>query len=278
MRLHRLVRILAAATAALCASAADSKPPANRWADNFNIPLWEDGKVPLALGTGPLDKPLLTVFLPPPGKGNGAAVIVAPGGANIMLMYGAEGMEIAERFNEWGYAAFVLTYRLSPRYNDAARIADAHRAVQIIRARAAEWKLDPHRIGFAGFSAGSMLGRIMAAAATPGKPQDPDPIARQNTRPDFLVLVYGPGRATPGEQLKDFPPTYLTAAAADRMAADTSAQLFIDLNKAGAVAELHLYQQGRHGFGAAYRSPEFSLWMDTLRHFLKQGGFEQEAH
>lgn len=266
------------AVAASCAWAADSKPPAGRWADNFNIPLWDDGKVPLALGTGPLDKPLLTVFLPPPGKGNGAAVVVAPGGANIMLMYGAEGMEIAERFNEWGYAAFVLTYRLSPRYNDAARIADAHRAVQIIRARAAEWKLDPHRIGFAGFSAGSMLGRIMAASAGPGKADDPDPIARQNTRPDFLVLVYGPGRATPGEQLKDFPPTYLTAAAADRMAADASAQLFIDLNKAGAVAELHLYQKGRHGFGAAYRSPEFSLWMDTLRHFLKQGGFEQEVH
>ncbi|MGJ5816438.1 alpha/beta hydrolase [Paludibaculum fermentans] len=278
MNLHRSVRILAAALVALCASAADSKPPAGQWAANFNIPLWEDGKVPLALGTAPLDKPLLTVFLPPPGKANGAAVVVAPGGANIMLMYGAEGLEIAERFNEWGYAAFVLTYRLSPRYNDAARIADAHRAVQLIRARAAEWKLDPRRIGFAGFSAGSMLGRIMAAAAGPGKPDSPDPIARQGSRPDFLVLVYGPGRATPGEQLKDFPPTYLTAAAADRMAADASAQLFIDLNKAGAVAELHLYQKGRHGFGAAYRSPEFSLWMDSLRHFLKQGGFEQEVH
>jgi len=92
---------------------------------NYNIPLWEEGKVPLALGTAPLDTPFLTVFLPPENHRNGGSVVVAPGGGNIMLMYGVEGMDIAERYNDWGVTAFVLTYRLSPRYNDKARILAA---------------------------------------------------------------------------------------------------------------------------------------------------------
>src|SRR5882757_5024884 len=95
---------------------------ARLWAsdENYNIPLWDSGKVPLAVGEGPLDGPFLTVFMPPENKRNGSAIIIAPGGSNIMLMYGAEGIEVAERFNDWGTAAFVLTYRLSPRYGEDA--------------------------------------------------------------------------------------------------------------------------------------------------------------
>jgi acetyl esterase/lipase len=239
----------------------------------FNIPLWEEGKVPLATGNGPLDAPFLTVFLPPDGKRNGASVVVAPGGGDIMLMYGVEGMDIAERFNDWGAAAFVLTYRLSPKYGANARVLDGNRAVQLVRARAKEWGLNPGKIGLAGFSAGSSLGRSVVAAAKAANPGAADPLDRVSSRPDYLVLVYGPGRATPGEQLKDFPPTFLLAAAADRGAANGSAQLFLEMNRAGAVAELHLFQKGRHGFGAAYGSPEFSPWMPALRHFLQQDGF-----
>jgi acetyl esterase/lipase len=138
-------------------------------AANYNIPLWE-GTAPMATGEGPLDRPFLTVFLPPEGKRNGGAVVVAPGGSNIMLMYGAEGMDIAERYNEWGVTAFVLTYRLSPKYNDAVRVLDGNRAIQVVRARAGEMKLGPHRIGYIGFSAGSNMGRSMVAAATAGDP------------------------------------------------------------------------------------------------------------
>src|SRR6185437_14897752 len=99
---------------------------------NYNIPLWTEGTVPLAKGNGPLDNPFLTVFEPPPNKRNGSSVIVAPGGSNIMLMYGAEGMDIAERYNEWGVTAFVLTYRMSPAYNGEARSLDGKRAVQVV--------------------------------------------------------------------------------------------------------------------------------------------------
>ena len=240
---------------------------------NYNIPLWEAGKVPLATGDGPLDAPFLTVFLPPEGRRNGGSVVVAPGGGNIMLMYGVEGMAIAERYNDWGVAAFVLTYRLAPKYKEDARVLDGKRALQVVRSRAAEWKLDPAKIGFIGFSAGSSLARSVAAASGPGKPDASDPIDRFSSRPDYLGLVYGPGRPTPGESLKDFPPTFLLAAARDMGASMGSAQLFMDLNRAGATAEIHIYQKGHHGFGDGYGSGTFSDWMPRLQHFLRQGGF-----
>src|SRR5580658_8395197 len=108
-------------------SASDKKPgvaAGEELALNYNIPLWEAGQVPMAKGDGPLDSPFLTVFLPPEGKRNGASVIIAPGGSNIMLMYGVEGIDVAERYNSWGVTAFVLTYRLSPRYGENVRVME----------------------------------------------------------------------------------------------------------------------------------------------------------
>jgi acetyl esterase/lipase len=271
-RIRPLLALLAAASVLAAAGAGVPAGPAP-----FNIPLWPLGSVPLAAGDGPLDSPFLTVFLPPEGKRNGSSVIVAPGGSFIMLMYGAEGVDIAERFNDWGAAAFVLTYRLSPRYGNDARVLDGNRAVQLVRTRAREWGLDPSKIGFAGFSAGSMMARSTTAAAKPGNPAASDTLDRVSSRPDWLAMVYGPARATPGEDLKSFPPTFLLSAAWDRMAANPTAELFVEMNRAGAVAELHIYQKGRHGFGAAAHSPEFSPWMDELRHFLRQNGFLPEA-
>ena len=147
-----------------CALASAKDLPANH-----NIPLW-DGAAPMATGEGPLDRPFLTVFQPPEGKRNGGSVVIAPGGSNIMLMYGGEGMDVAERYNDWGVTAFVLTYRLSPRYNEAARVLDGNRAIQVVRAHAAEMKLDPKRVGYIGFSAGSSMGRSVVAGSTAGDP------------------------------------------------------------------------------------------------------------
>ncbi len=134
-----------------------------------------------------------------------------------MLMYGAEGMDVAERYNDWGVAAFILTYRLSPRYGDDARVArrqarDSSRA----RAREGEWNWIPNRIGYIGFSAGSNTGTV-GRRRTRGLAIRMPPIRvdRVSSRPDYLALVYGAGRATPGESLKNFPPTFLVSAAAD---------------------------------------------------------------
>src|SRR5260221_7668329 len=87
---------------------------------NYNIQLWDDGKVPQSAGDGPLDRPFLTVFSPPAGKANGASVVIAPGGSHIMLMYCGAGLEIAAPKNQWGAYALVLKYPLTPRSNHGA--------------------------------------------------------------------------------------------------------------------------------------------------------------
>ena len=266
----RLPLFIAAAATVLCAAGAEKTPA------HFNIPLWESGKVPMAKGDGPLDAPFLTAFLPA-GKGNGSAMVIAPGGSNIMLMYGMEGMEVAERLNDWGMAAFVLTYRLSPRYDAQARALDGKRAVQIVRSRAKEFGIDPEKIGLIGFSAGSELVRSSTANPSPGDAGAAEPADRVSSRANYIGLIYSAGRPTPGEDLKTFPPTFFCTAQYDRGPAMASAQLFSELTRAGAVAELHILQKGRHGFGTAYGDPEASVWMDNLRHFITQGGFLPEA-
>jgi formylglycine-generating enzyme required for sulfatase activity len=237
-----------------------------------NINLWE-GAAPDARGEGPLDTPFLTVFAPRAGSANGNAVIIAPGGGNIMLMYGGEGAEVAEVFNDWGVTAFVLTYRLSPRYDNDARTRDGERAMRLVRAHAAEWNLDPRKIGLIGFSAGGSLARAVMAASDGGDAASSDPIERVSSRPDYLGLVYGAGRAAEGESLKDYPPTFLLSAAGDQGPSLANAQLFMDLTKAGAVTELHVYQRGRHGFGSGVGSSEFGDWMPRFQGFLRVGGF-----
>jgi acetyl esterase/lipase len=238
-----------------------------------NIPLWDAGKVPGASADGPLDAPFLTVFLPRAGSANGGAVVIAPGGGNIMLMYGGEGAEVAEVYNDWGVTAFVLSYRLAPRYDNEARTQDGERAMRLVRAHATAWNLDPARIGLIGFSAGGSLARAVMAASDSGDPAAADPVERASSRPDYLGLVYGAGRANPGESLEDYPPTFLLSAAGDQGPSLANAQLFMDLTRAGAVAELHVYQRGRHGFGTGYGSPEFGDWLPRLEHFLTVGGF-----
>ena len=180
--------------------AGDKPQPAN-----YNIPLWEAGKVPQAQGNGPLDSPFLTVFLPPEGKRNGASVVIAPGGSNIMLMYGGEGIDVAERYNDWGVTAFVLTYRLSPRYTESARVMEGKRAIQLVRARAAEWKLDPEKVGYIGFSAGSNMARSWCGTSAPAIRMRRIRSTALSSRPDYLVLVYGVGPRLAGRSVEEFP-------------------------------------------------------------------------
>ncbi len=263
---------LLAAVAACCITRVSAAEPATDLTAYRNLPLWEAEQVPGATGVGPLDAPFLTVFLPR-GTPNGSAVVVAPGGGNIMLMYGGEGADIAEVFNDWGVTAFVLTYRLSPKYDSDARTRDGERAMRMIRANAAKWHLDPAKIGFIGFSAGGSLGRAVVAASDAGEAASADAIDRVSSRPDWAGLIYGAGRASDGESLKDYPPTFLLSAAGDQAPSLANAQLFMDLTKAGAVAELHVYQRGRHGFGSGVGSSEFADWMPRLQGFLRLNGF-----
>jgi acetyl esterase/lipase len=238
-----------------------------------NIPLWPEGKTPDAVGNLPIDKPYLTAVLPSEGHGNGTAVIIGPGGGNVDLFAHQEGIDVAEKLGSWGVAAFVFTYRLSPRYPEQeTRTMDGRRAVQLLRARASEFGLDPKRIGMMGFSAGGNLIRPVAANPVPGDPNAEDPIDRVSSRPDFVIQVYGPGRSSPTENLKDYPPTFLIAAAGDNSSAPASAQFFIDLRKAGVNVELHLYQQGRHGFGLGEGHPVLSDWVGRFQNWMSNLG------
>jgi formylglycine-generating enzyme required for sulfatase activity len=261
------------ALAAACIAPARAAGPARELAAYRNLPLWEPGEVPGTLGNGPLDEPFLTVFLPRAGTANGSAVVIAPGGGNIMLMYGGEGAEVAEVFNDWGVTAFVLSYRLSPPYDNDARTQDGERAMRLVRANATDWHLDPARLGLVGFSAGGSLARAVVGASDPGIADSADRIERASSRPDYVALVYGAGRAAPGESLAAYPPTFLLSAAGDQGPSLANAQLFTDLTRAGAVAELHVYQRGRHGFGSGVGSAEFGDWMPRLQGFLRVAGF-----
>jgi len=267
-----LIRFLSMVLAAGFMAGATAAERGNELTAYRNIPLWESGQVPGAKGDGPLDAPFLTVFAPRAGTANGSAVVIAPGGGNIMLMYGGEGGEVAEVMNDWGVTAFVLSYRLTP-YDDAARTNDGERALRLVRANAARWKLDPAKIGFIGFSAGGSLVRNVVAASDSGDAKSTDPIERVSSRPDYAGLIYGAGRTSPGESLEDYPPTFLLSAAGDQGPSLANAQLFADLTKAGAIAELHVYQRGRHGFGSGVGSSEFGDWMSRFQGFLRVSGF-----
>src|SRR5207237_2520525 len=152
------------------------------------IILWPDG-APGALGREPADVPTLRPYLPPKERATGAAVIICPGGGYEHLSE-REGRPVAEWFNSLGVAAFVLKYRLGPRYHHPVPFADATRAVRTVRARAREWGLDTDRIGMLGFSAGGHLASTVGTYFDAGDPAASDPIERVSSRPDVLVLIY----------------------------------------------------------------------------------------
>ena len=158
------------------------------------ILLWEQG-APGAVGTTLEDKPRLEYFgASPEAKlkdGLRTAVIVCPGGGYRTLSYDKEGTRIAEWLNVQGVSAFVLTYRLAPRYHYPAAIDDGQRAVRWVRAHAAEYGVSPNRIGVWGFSAGGHLVGILGTEFDAGKADAADPVERVSDRPDFAISSYG---------------------------------------------------------------------------------------
>ena len=152
--------------------------------------LWPGG-APGAKGTDPdKDVPSITVWLPRPELATGSAVVVCPGGGYGMLAVEHEGKQVAEWLNGLGIAAFVLKYRLGPRYHHPAMLDDAGRAIRTVRANAAKWKVDPGRVAIMGFSAGGHLASTAGTHFSAGKPDADDPVERQSSRPDRLILVY----------------------------------------------------------------------------------------
>src|SRR5690349_15266877 len=150
----------------------------------------EPNTVPLWPGAVDPDSPTLTVFLPVKNQASGTGVIVCPGGSYSALASNHEGRQVANWLNSMGISAFVLKYRLGPRYHHPVELGDAQRAIRMVRARAREFGVIAERIGMMGFSAGGHLTATAGTHFDAGKPDSSDPIERAGSRPDFLVLGY----------------------------------------------------------------------------------------
>jgi acetyl esterase/lipase len=170
---------------ALMAGAAFAQPAAMPKAEL----LWPAG-APGAQGAEDIDKPTLAPYLVPAGRGTGTAVIVCPGGGYVNLSMDKEGDQIARFLNSLGVTAFVLKYRLGPKYHHPIELGDAQRAIRTVRSRATEYRLAPDRIGIMGFSAGGHLAATAGTHFDSGDAGAADPIDRLSSRPDFLILCY----------------------------------------------------------------------------------------
>src|SRR5882672_4968694 len=157
--------------------------------DGQALPLWA-GPAPGALGTEESDIPAIAVYLPRTMTQNTPAMIVCPGGGYVNLAANHEGRQVANYLNSLGLAAFVLRYRLGPRYHHPIELGDAQRAIRTLRSKAGEWRLDPARIGIMGFSAGGHLAMSASTHFDPGVASAADVIDRAGSRPDFTVLGY----------------------------------------------------------------------------------------
>jgi acetyl esterase/lipase len=264
------------------------------------IPLWTD-RAPGAVGDEDLDKPSLTVYMPPNTTGPMTAVIIAPGGAYARLSMNLEGRAPANFFNSMGVAAFVLKYRLGPRYHHPVEIGDALRAIRLVRARAAEWHIDPAKIGMMGFSAGGHLAASASTQFDPPNASAADPIDRAGSRPDFAILCYPvismteswthQGSKTnllgdhPLPELAQLmsmdtqvtaktPPTFIYQTNADTsVPAENAVTYYLALRKAGVAAEMHIFKDGPHGTGLGMTDPALSEWPRLLMNWMRASGF-----
>ena len=259
------------------------------------IELKKDGQF---FGYKSVSRPNIKVYLPEEELSTGAAVIICPGGGYGMESYKLEGIRIAEAFNSRGIAAFVLKYRLP---NDSIMIdksigplQDAQQAMKIVRQRAAEWHLDPDKIGIMGFSAGGHL------ASTAGTHFNKSYIPNSegiSLRPGFMILIYPVismkdelthngsrenllGKSASEEQILSFsnelhidsetPPTWLTHTGDDTVVpVENSIRFYQELIKNKIPSEMHLYPKGNHGFVLSIPTDE---WMQPLFSWMDKSG------
>ena len=204
-----------------------------------------------------IDNPSVTVFLPPKEKATGAAVIICPGGGFRELGFVPEGIQAAEYFNRIGVAAFALKYRLFRETNSVYTPEQPHqdglRAMRLVRSRAAEWGIDPKRIGMVGFSAGGEVVSMTAFGDTTGIAGAPDPIDQVNARPDFIVEVYPGPLGIPDALPSGVPPAFLLVADDDNHT-DSVFKLFGLYRAAKVPVEVHVFAKGQHGFNMGTRS------------------------
>jgi acetyl esterase/lipase len=295
MKTSRWLVLLALAVAVTGHPSAQALPPLPIQ-DGQVIPLWT-GAAPGALGTAETDIPVITVYLPRTMAANTPAAIVCPGGGYRALASNHEGRQVASYLNSLGVAAFVLRYRLGPRYHHPVELGDAQRAIRQQRSHATEWRLDPARIGIVGFSAGGHLAMTASTRFDSGSAAAPDAVDRVSSRPDFAILgypvismteewthkgsrtnllgdTYDPelAKSLSGERAatKETPPTIIFQTNEDTaVPAENAVHYYLALRRAGVPAEMHVFEKGPHGVGLANDDPALSAWSSLLANWLR---------
>jgi acetyl esterase/lipase len=258
------------------------------------FPLWPNG-APGALGQDDSDIPTLTYY--PSVRGAPTAMVVAPGGGYRGLAMNHEGRQIASWLNAAGITAFVLKYRLGPRYHHPIELGDAQRAIRWVRAHAAEYGFMADHVGMIGFSAGGHLTSTAETHFDAGNPDASDPVDQVSSRPDFAVLGYavisfiapyshrGSSQAllgdSPDPKLLEYlsnetqvtpqtPPTFIFSTSEDTaVPSENSVAFYLALHKAHVPAELHIFEHGPHGVGLDLGDPALSEWPTLLLNWLR---------
>lgn len=233
---------------------------------------------------GNVSTPQLTVYRPAKNKDTGAAVVICPGGGHHILAYDLEGTEVAEWLNEIGVTGIVLKYRVpfrDPEKRWLAAVQDAQRAISLVRSKAAEWKLDPKRIGILGFSAGGQVAGLASIFDEHRQYKPLDDVDKVASRPDFAVLIYPGGFEVQGQPklrdevqvTKQSPPMFFVHAFDDGVTALNTLLLATELKKVGVPAEVHVYATGGHGYGLRHVDGQpVTDWPKPCEAWLKTTG------
>jgi acetyl esterase/lipase len=229
---------------------------------------------------GNVSAPTLTLYSPT-GKNTGAAIVVFPGGGYRILAIDLEGTEVCDWLTSAGVTCILLKYRVpdsGPYPKSSAALEDAQRALGIVRSRAAEWHIDPHRIGVLGFSAGAHLAAALSTHFDPRLYDSLDAADKLSCRPDFAVIVY-PGYLALSEQnfapnaeihvTEQTPPSFIVQAEDDPVHVENSTVYFLALKNAKVPAELHLYAQGGHGYGLRRTTQPVTAWPQLVETWLR---------
>jgi endo-1,4-beta-xylanase len=224
-------------------------------------------------------RPSITPYLAAKEMATGAAVIVIPGGGHAELWMDHEGYNVAKFLSEHGVSAFVLKYRLAREKGstytiEGDELRDVQRAIRLVRSRAAEWGVDPARVGVMGFSAGGELAALASTRYDHGAADATDPVERESSQPAFQALLY-PGIPHDLKLSKETPPAFLACGEKDRPdIAEGLPELYLELEKAGVSAELHVYAGVGHGFGLRESNrPPVSGWPELFLEWLDVQGF-----
>ncbi|MFZ5939396.1 MAG: alpha/beta hydrolase [Bacteroidota bacterium] len=285
------------------------------------LPLYSEGSIPEArqsslkeirdttdiLRISQVIIPEISVYLPAVPHRTGEAVVICPGGGYRVLAWDWEGEDLAKFWNSKGLAAIVLKYRLPSSESQInpslVPLLDAQRAMRLARYHAADWGIDPDRIGIMGFSAGGHLASTLSTQYDSGNPADPDPVERMSCRPGFSMLIYpvismtekfqhsGSREALVGNDnglakkfsselqvTPDTPPAFLLHASDDQVVpVENSLAYYQALIRNGVAAEMHIYPEGGHGFALAIGKGHLAGWPELCHQWLRSL-YKEEVH